>query len=135
MLPLLVVGGVISGIMSAVKGGSWLSDQINDSKGSASVGGKGGLTPLTDTQASAFAATLAAQGAGQNLPASTPTVAASSTAPAASLIPQVHAADYDTLARMKAGAVAYSHIGEHHGHHAGAVKPQDPNDSTTMAQS
>jgi hypothetical protein len=50
------------------------------------------------------------------------------------MIPQLHAADYDTLARMKAGAVAYSHIGEHHGHRAGAVKPQDPNDST-MAQS
>jgi hypothetical protein len=33
----------------------------------------------------------------------------------------LHSTQYDVLARMNAGIVAYNHIGERHGNHAGAV--------------
>jgi len=88
MLPLLVIGGVIGAIASIAKGGSWLSDQISGSDGSASAGGKGGLTPLTEAQSSSFAATLAAQAAGQGC---RPARWLLHTAPASTMIPQLHA--------------------------------------------
>jgi len=58
MLPLLVIGGVIGAVASIAKGGSWLSSQVSDANGSASAGGKGGLSPLTEAQMSSFSATL-----------------------------------------------------------------------------
>ena len=83
MLPLLAIGGVIGAVMSIAKGGSWVADQVSD-KGAASAGGKTGPKPLTEAQASSFAATLAAQNAGQTLPAS----AASPSSPAVSVAAQ-----------------------------------------------
>jgi hypothetical protein len=133
MLPLIAIGGVIGAIVSAAKGASWLSDQVNGSTKSASAGGKGGLTPLTEAQTSSFAATLAAQGAGQGVPSSA--LATAAPAPAPTMIPQLHATGYDTLARLQAGTVAYSQIGQHNSHHAGAVKPQDGDGITAMAGS
>ena len=123
MLPLLLIGGVIGAVASIAKGGSWLSSQVSDANGSASAGGKGGLSPLTEAQMSSFSATLAAQAAGQGMPTST--LATASPAPASSMIPQLHGTDYDSLARLQAGTFAYSHIGEQHKHHAGEAKSAD----------
>jgi hypothetical protein len=131
MLPLLVIGGVIGAVASIAKGGSWLSGQVSDANGSASAGGKGGLTPLTEAQMSSFSAALAAQAAGQGVPTST--LATASPAPASSMIPQLHGTDYDSLARLQAGTFAYSHIGEQHKHHAGQT--QDTGGSTPVAGS
>jgi hypothetical protein len=133
MLPLLVIGGVIGAIASIAKGASWLSDQVGASDGSASAGGKGGLTPLTEAQSSSFAATLAAQAAGQGVPTST--LATATPAPASTMIPQLHGTDYDSLARLQAGTFAYSHIGEQHRHHGGGAKPQDADGSAAVAGS
>lgn len=130
MLPLVAIGGVIGAIVSVAKGASWLSDQINGTKNSGSAGGKAGPTALSDAQASSFAATLAAQTAGQSVPASAPVATAS-----IPVVPHVNATDYSTLDRVKAGVVAYSHIGEHHGNQAGAVKQAAPDDTTTVTQS
>ena len=129
MFPLVAIGGIIGAVMSVAKGASWLADQLDSTKGTGSTGGKAQPTALTETQASAFAATLAAQTTGQSVPVSP---AAASAAPA---VMQLNGTDYGELARMQAGAVAYSRIGAHHGNHAGAVKQPDPNDSTTVAQS
>ena len=131
MLPFLVIGGVIGAIASVAKGGSWLSDQISGSEGTASAGGKGGLAPLTEAQSSSFAAALAAQAAGQGMPTST--LATASPAPAPSMIPQLHGTDYNSLARLQAGTFAYSHIGEQHKHHA--AQPQDADGSSAVAGS
>jgi hypothetical protein len=133
MLPLLVIGGVIGAVASIAKGGSWLSSQVSDANGSASAGGKGGLTPLTEAQMSSFSATLAAQAAGQGMPTST--LASASPVPALSMIPQLHGTDYDSLARLQAGTFAYSHIGEQHKHYAGESKPQDADGSAAVAGS
>jgi hypothetical protein len=133
MLPLLVIGGVIGAVASIAKGGSWLSSQVSDANGSASAGGKGGLTPLTEAQMSSFSATLAAQAAGQGMPTST--LATAAPAPASTMIPQLHGTDYDSLARLQAGTFAYSHIGEQHKHHAGEAKPQDADGSAAVAGS
>jgi hypothetical protein len=133
MLPLLVIGGVIGAITSIAKGGSWLSEQVSGSGGSASAGGKGGLGPLTEAQSSSFAATLAAQAAGQGMPSSA--LATAAPAPASSMIPQLHATDYDSLARLRAGTFAYSHIGEQDKRHAAAVKPQDAGGAAAVAGS
>ena len=131
MLPLLVIGGVIGAIASVAKGGSWLSEQISSSEGSASAGGKGGLTPLTEAQSSSFAATLAAQAAGQGMPTST--LATATPAPAPSMIPQLHGTDYDSLARLQAGTFAYSHLGEQHKHRG--AQPQDADGTSAVAGS
>jgi hypothetical protein len=132
MLPLLVIGGVIGAIASIAKGGSWLSDQISGSDGTASAGGKGGLAPLTEAQSSSFAATLAAQAAGQGVPTSA-LATVTPPAPASTMIPQLHGTDYDSLARLQAGTFAYSHIGEQHKHHA--TQPHDADGSTAVAGS
>jgi hypothetical protein len=122
MFPLLIGAiGAIGAVVSAIKGGSWLSDQIGASGTGASVGGKAGVTAQSDTAANQFEAALAAQGAGQTVPGSSSVTAmASSVAPAAPTILPVHSTDYDVLARTSAGIVAYNHVGEHHGNHAGA---------------
>ncbi len=115
MLPLLAIGGVIGAVMSAAKGVSWLSGQLDSTKTTASAGGKAATTPATAAKMSQFAATLAAQVAGQSVPVSAQTTAAN--------VPlQQHVSDYDTAARIKAGLVAYGQIGEHRGHHS---KPLD----------
>ncbi len=115
MFPLVAIGGVIGAVMSVAKGASWLSDQISD-KGAASAGGKTAPTKLTEAQASSFAATLAAQTAGQSMPTST-----ANPAPAMMASVQATGPDENAAARAKAGVLAYSHIGEHHGHRAGAI--------------
>lgn len=130
MFPFVAIGGAISAVVSVVKGASWLSDQISGSKDSASAGGKAGPKPLSDAQAKSFAATLAAQTAGQSVPRS-----ADVNTNAAPVVPYLDSTDYGVQDRVKAGAVAYSHIGEHHGQRAGAVKQPAPNDTTTVAQS
>lgn len=115
MLPLVVIGGVVGAIATAAKGISWLSDHIESAQGSGSAGGKPGPTPLSKEQASAFAATLAAQTAGQGLPPSLPL------SPAPNAVPQINGTDYAILDRVKAGLAAYDRVGERHGNHAGAV--------------
>jgi hypothetical protein len=115
MFPLVAIGGAIGAVMSIAKGAEWLSDQIRE-KDAASAGGKSGATKLTDAQAASFAATLAAQTAGQSVPAST-AISAPTMAPM-----QATGPDENAAARAKAGVLAYSHIGEHHGHRAGAIK-------------
>lgn len=117
MFPIAIVGGIIGAVVSVAKAADWLSDKLDSAKGAGSVGGKPEPTKLTEAQASAFAATLAAQTAGQALPPSLPV----SIAPNA--IPQPHGTDYAMLDRIKAGLVAYNHVGEHRGNHAGAVAP------------
>ena len=115
MFPLVAIGGVIGAVMSVAKGASWLSDQISD-KGAASAGGKTSSASLTEAQASSFAATLAAQTAGQSVP-----VSAANPAPAMMASVQATGVDENAAARAKAGVLAYSHIGQHHGHRAGAI--------------
>ncbi len=110
MFPIVAIGGVIGAVFSVAKGASWLADQLDSSKSTASVGGKGEAKPATSeaaTKASPFEAALSAQVAGQTLPAS----------PSAASVPVLHAPDYDASARIKAGVVAYNHIGEHRGNH------------------
>ena len=109
--------------MSVAKAADWLSDKLDSTKGSGSVGGKPEPAKLTEAQASAFAATLAAQNAGQGLPPSLPV----STAPIA--IPQLSGTDYAMLDRIKAGLSAYDHVGEHRGNHTAAVAPPGDDNS------
>jgi hypothetical protein len=127
MFPLIAIGGVIGAVMSVAKGASWVSDQISDT-GAASAGGKTGPTKLTEAQASAFAATLAAQSAGQTMPMST-----ANPAPATMASVQAAGPDENAAARAKAGVLAYSHIGEHHGHRAGAIKHPDSDGTSATA--
>ena len=129
MLPLIAaVGGVIGTVISVAKGASWLADQLSATKNGGSAGGKSGLTPLSAADTASFAATLAAHSAGQLPPAATGSVATSA------IMPLSGGTDYDMLARMKAGTIAYSHIGEHHGNRAGAVSHPDADGSATVAQ-
>ncbi len=122
MLPLLIGAiGAIGAVVSAIKGGTWVADQIGSAAAGASVGGKGAVTAQATAAANPFEAALAAQGAGQTLPAAAGVTAlASSVAPAAASILPTHSSEYDVLARTNAGIVAYNHVGEHHGNHAGA---------------
>jgi len=119
MFPIAIVGGIIGAIVSGAKGAEWLTDKLDSAQGTGSAGGKAVPTALTQAQAASFAAALAAQTAGQTLPPSVPVA----TPPAA--IQQSNGTDFAMLDRLKAGTIAYSHVGEHHGTHAGAVK--DPN--------
>jgi hypothetical protein len=122
MLPLMVVGGVIGAVVSAIQGASWLSDQLGPSN-AASVGGKGGVQAQADAKASPFEATLTAQVAGQAVPASaTSAVTLNSPTLSADILPVTHSTDYAALARLNAGLAAYSHVGTRHGNHAGAAK-------------
>jgi hypothetical protein len=123
VLPLIAIGGVIGVIVSAAKGASWLSDQVGSANGSGSAGGKKGPTPLSNQQASSFAATLAAQTAGQGLPPSLPVA----TSPSA--VPQLNGTDYVMLDRMQAGLSAYDQVGERYGSHAGAIAQPEGNNS------
>ena len=127
MFPLIAIGGVIGAVMSAAKGASWLSDQLSDT-GAATAGGKSSPTKLTEAQASSFAATLAAQTAGQSMPIST-----TNAAPATMASVQATGPDENAAARAKAGVLAYSHIGEHHGHRAGAIKQPAGDASAAVA--
>jgi hypothetical protein len=105
MFPLIAIAGAISAVASVAKGASWLSAHVGAAK-TASADGNAHGKPQTSAKASPFEAVLAAQAAGQTLPVSArhqPT--ARCTAPT------------DALARMKAGLVAYNHVGEHHGKH------------------
>ena len=96
---------------------------MNSTKTAASAGGKAAATPATSAKMSQFAATLAAQAAGQNVPVSTQTTAAN--------VPlQQHVTAYDTAARIKAGLAAYGQVGEHRTHHS---KPLDGTASDSAA--
>jgi hypothetical protein len=128
MFPLLAIGGVIGAVMSVAKGASWLSDQLDATKNAASAGGKSETRPATDAKATSFEATLAAQVAGQSLPASTPAPSAQ----VAGVTATQPGTDYDALARMRAGVFAYSHVGEHHNHQKPALQGSD---AATVARS
>jgi hypothetical protein len=121
MFPLLAIGGVIGAVMSAAKGASWLSDQLDATKNAASAGGKSEARPATDAKAASFESALAAQVAGQTMPASAPSPSTQVT----SVTAAQHGTDYDALGRMKAGIFAYSHVGEHHGHQKSAPQGSD----------
>src|SRR5690242_9701084 len=99
MFPLIAIGGVIGAVMSIAKGASWVADQL-DSSPSGSVGGKSDVTAQADAKASSFDAALAAQTAGQALPASVPvadSVPVASQVAAPAMISQLHGTDYDSL--------------------------------------
>jgi hypothetical protein len=108
MFPLLAIGGVISAVASVAKGASWLSGKL-DSAGAAAAGAK----PMTAAQASQFDAVLSAQVAGQSVPVSP-------SAPV-NVLPHQSGLDYNSLASIQAGMVAYNHVGEHRGNHAKAL--------------
>jgi hypothetical protein len=128
MFPLIAIGGAISAAASVIKGASWLSGKLGASQAAASAGGKPDVKQQAVARFSPFEAALAAQAAGQTLPGSGIGTAAANTPIATAAVPLIHGTDYDTLARMKAGMAAYSHIGEHHGNRAGAAKPPGDND-------
>jgi len=112
MFPLLAIGGVISAVASVAKGASWLAGKL-DSTGTASDSGKAGGKPMTAAQASQFDAVLSAQVAGQSVPVSP-------SAPV-NVLPHQSGLDYNSLASIQAGMVAYNHVGEHRGNHAKAL--------------
>jgi hypothetical protein len=125
MFPLVAIGGVIGAVYSIAKGASWVADQLGgpSSSSAASAGGKSADKPATAALSSEFEAALAAQVAGQKAPAG-----ASPPATVAAL----HGPDQDVLARMKAGTVAYSHIGEHRDQNA---KPADASEDQPVTRS
>ena len=127
MFPLLAIGGVIGAVMSIGKGASWLSGQVDSASSGASVGGKGDAKPDAEAKVSAFESTLAAQVAGQSVPVS----AAMPATAAVTALPLTHGPDQDVLGRMKAGMLAYNHIGEHRGNHA---KPPVGTDDHSVAR-
>ncbi|HME24075.1 MAG TPA: hypothetical protein VKI44_22545 [Acetobacteraceae bacterium] len=108
MFPIAIIAGVIGAVVSGVQGASWVSDHLDSSKAAASAGGKAEAKPQADAKAPSFDAALAAQVTGQSVPASTPVTSTQSSVPVSQL-----GTDYDTLARTKAGILAYSHVGEH----------------------
>jgi hypothetical protein len=107
MLPLIAIAGAIGSAFSIAQGVSWAADKLGSTK-DASNDGKADAKPANQAKASSFEATLAAQVAGQGVPASS----------AAPSTPALHGTDYDASARIKAGVIAYNRIGEHHGGHA-----------------
>ncbi len=121
MFPLVAIGGVIGAAISIAKGASWVAEQLDSTQTSGSAGGKG----EAKAAAPSFATALAAQVAGQSVPP-----AATSAATSTTMIPQSHTADYDALARMKAGVLAYSHVGQHHGNHHPKSSPAAGEDSS-----
>jgi hypothetical protein len=123
MLPLIALAGVIGAVMSVAKGAAWASDQVDSTKGAASVGGKGGAKTQIDAKSAPFADALAAQVAGQSMPASP------AATPMPINLPPSQGTDYDALARMQAGLAAYNHIGAHHGDHP---KPADNSDGVAI---
>jgi hypothetical protein len=133
MFPLIAIAGVISAVASVAKGTVWLSDKLGATDGSASPGAKTAAKPQTAARTSPFEAALAAQSAGQTLPAGgNGTVAAGAPTAAAtvpSTVPATRGTDYDSLARIRAGVAAYGHIGEHRGNHTGAAKAPGADDN------
>ncbi len=126
MLPLIALAGVIGAVMSVAKGAAWASDQLDSTRGAASVGGKGGAKAQIEAKSAPFADALAAQVAGQSMPASP------AATPMLINMPPPHGTDYDALARMKAGFAAYNHVGAHHGGHP---KPGDDSDRAAIGHS
>jgi hypothetical protein len=131
VIPIVAIGGAISAVSSVIKGINWLSDQLDSSKSTTSAAGAGMAAQATAIQPVSFATTLAAQTAGQSVPAVTP---APTTPAASSLLAQTHGTDYDALARMKAGVMAYNHNGDHHHHnHPDAATTPDTANSAAAA--
>ena len=106
MFPIAAIGGVIGAAISIAKGVSWLSDQLETARSSASAGGKVELPGMSEAKGAQFEAALAAQVAGQKQPLATPTV------PEGPLLPR--GPDYATADRIKAGVLAYGQIGDRH---------------------
>jgi hypothetical protein len=114
MFPIAIIAGVIGAVVSGAQGASWLSDHLDASKETASVGGKSETASQTVAKSSSpFEAALTAQVTGQSVPASTAVRSTQSGVPVSQL-----GTDYDTLERTKAGIVAYSQVGEHRNSHA-----------------
>ena len=119
MLPLIAIGGAIGAVVSAVQGASWLSGHVHAAGTAASAGGKSGVTSRADAGSASFEAALAVKTAGQALPANATGAAGTKAAVPSAVAPPIRGTDYDTIARMKAGFAAYSHVGERHGSHSG----------------
>ena len=135
MLPLLAIGGVIGAVMSIGKGASWLADQLAPTNEAGASADKSTAKPQT-AMSSAFETALAAQAAGQTVPgagniAPTPTTTPSTVAAPGGIIQLAHGTDYDVQARIQAGIAAYGNIGDRHGQHGGAAKPQGTGDDAT----
>jgi hypothetical protein len=123
MFPLVAIAGVVSAVATFAKGASWLAGKL-DQAGEASDGGKAGAKPMTAAQAAQFDAVLSAQVAGQSVPVSA--------SMPVNMLPHQSGPDYDSLARMQAGIVAYNHVGEHRGNHPNS--PSRGGDATTAAR-
>jgi hypothetical protein len=134
MFPLIAIAGAISAVASVAKGASWLSAHVGSSK-TASAGGNAEVKSQTSAKASPFEAMLAAQAAGQTLPGNAAGASLAKGATQSAMVPPIHGTDYDTLARMKAGMAAYSHIGERHGNHAGAAGTSGSDDDKPVTRS
>jgi hypothetical protein len=135
MLPLIAIGGAISAVASVIKGASWLSDKLGSSQATGAAGAKPAAKPQTSAAIAPFETALAAQAAGQTLPASGSGTAAGKIPTSSVTVPLIHGTDYDSLARMQAGMAAYSHIGEHRGNHPGAAKQLGMSEDKPIAQS
>jgi hypothetical protein len=118
MFPLIAVGGAIGAAFSIAQGASWLADKLGSDKAATSAGGKADARPQAVAKGSAFEAALTAQAAGQVLPAGSGNPVATGIPSSAALIQPPHGTDYDALARMKAGILAYGHAGERRDDHA-----------------
>ena len=104
MFPIIAIGTVIGAVASVIKGANWLTDHVSPTPDTNAAPADG---KQADGPGAAFQAALAAQGAGQPLPAAS--VAASAAIPGAAVpvIPQTHGTDYQSLAQIRAGLAAY----------------------------
>jgi hypothetical protein len=116
MFPLIAIGGAIGAAFSIAQGTSWLADKLGSAKATTPAGGKADARSQVPAMAPQFEAALAAQAAGQVLPTGAATTGLSTSV---AMLPTGHGTDYDALARMKAGILAYGRAGEHHGDHPG----------------
>jgi hypothetical protein len=124
MFPIVAIIGAISAAVSVYKGADWVAEKVASAHDAASADGKTNTASKTDTKASPFGQALAAQAAGQAVPAGQIGPSAGSAAP--TVIQTTHGTDYNALARIQAGVAAYDHIGEHRSTHASPVTVGDP---------
>jgi hypothetical protein len=136
MFPLIAIGGAIGATVSIAQGVSWLVDKLDSARATPSAGGKADGKPQADARASAFEAALAAQAAGQVLPTGTGNAGTAAAAlPATAMISAPRGTDYDALARMKVGILAYDHVGERRDDRSGNGKSTGYDDNQPVARS
>ena len=116
MFPLIAIGSAIGAIASVLKGASWLHDHLGAANSADMPGGGGASSTNGTSPGASFQAALAAQAAGQPMPAAAP-ANAHAVPGAIALAPPTHDTDYQTLARMQAGFAAYQAADLRHERH------------------